>query len=48
MLALVSKVCGVAKRRNRVEKRTRWWNEEVQSAVKRKKMLYKRLLDVVR
>ena len=37
MLALVSKVCGMAKRRNRVEKRTRWWNEEVHSAVKEKR-----------
>ena len=46
MLPSVSKACDVAKESNSVEKkRTRWWNEEVQSTVKRKKMLYKMLLN---
>ena len=40
-----SSVCGVVKRRHGGEKRSRWWNEEVKLAVKRKKLLCKRFLD---
>ena len=40
-----SSVCGVVKRRHSGEKRSRWWNEEVKLAVRRKKLLYKRFLD---
>ena len=40
------KVCGVAKGRKGGENRTRWWNDEVESAVRRKKVMYRRLLDL--
>ena len=40
------KVCGVARGRKGCEKRTRWWNDEVESAVRRKKVMYRRLLDL--
>ena len=40
-----SGVCGVVKRRHSGGKRSRWWNEEVKLAVRRKKLLYKRYLD---
>ena len=40
-----SSVWGVVKRRHSGEKRSRWWNEEVKLAVRRKKLLYKRFLD---
>ena len=46
MLGAATGACGIAKRRNVVKKRTRWWNDEVQSAVRRKKLLYKKMLDV--
>ena len=46
MLGAATRACGIAKRRNVVKKRTRWWNDEVQSAVRRKKLLYKKMLDV--
>ena len=39
------KVCGTTRRRKGETKRTRWWNEEVKCAVRRKKVLYRRLLD---
>ena len=39
------KVCGTTKKRRGEAKRTRWWNEEVKCAVRRKKVLYRRLLD---
>jgi len=39
-------VCGVAKGRKGSEKRTRWWNDEVKSAVRRKKVMYRQLLDL--
>ena len=38
------KVCGTTRRRGEA-KRTRWWNEEVKYAVRKKKMMYRRLLD---
>ena len=38
------KVCGTTRRRGEA-KRTRWWNEEVKCAVRKKKMMYRRLLD---
>ena len=37
--------CGIDKRRNGVKKRTRWWNDEVQFAIRRKKILYKEMLN---
>ena len=37
------KVCGTTRMRRGEAKRTRWWNEEC--AVRRKKVLYRRLLD---
>ena len=40
-----TKVCGTMRWRSGQVKRTRWWNEEVKSAVQKKKVLYKRLLD---
>ena len=40
-----SGVCGIVKRRHGGGKRSRWWNEEVKLAVRRKKLLYKRFLD---
>ena len=40
-----SSVWGVVKRRHSGEKRSRWWNEEVKLAVRKKKLLYKRFLD---
>ena len=40
-----SSVCGVVKRRHSGEKTSRWWNEEVKLAVRRKKLWYKRFLD---
>ena len=38
------KVCGTTRRRGEA-KRTKWWNEEVKCAVRKKKMMYRRLLD---
>ncbi len=38
------KVCGTTRRRGET-KRMRWWNEEVKCAVRKKKMMYRRLLD---
>ena len=38
-------VCGSTRGRKGEAKRTRWWNEEVKSAVRKKKVLYKRLLN---
>ena len=35
------KVCGVVKGRKGGENRTRWWNDEVESAVRRKKVMYR-------
>ena len=40
-----SRVCGVVKRTKCRKKRSRWWNEEVREAVKKKKLMYRRLLD---
>ena len=40
-----SGVYGIFKRRHSGGKRSRWWNEEVKLAVRRKKLLYKRCLD---
>ena len=31
--------------RRRGEKRSRWWNEEVREVVRKKKLMYRRLLD---
>ena len=36
----------MAKGRKGGENRTRWWNDEVESAVRRKKVMYRRLLDL--
>ena len=47
MLVSVSRVCGIEKRRN-AEMRTRWWNDEVQCEVSRKKMTSKLMFDVGR
>ena len=38
-------VCGCTRRRKGEAKRTRWWNEEVKRVVRKKKVLYRRLLD---
>ena len=38
-------VCGSTRRRKGEAKRMRWWNEEVKSAVRKKKVLYRRLLN---
>jgi len=46
MLDSAAKACGIEKSRNGRMKRTRWWNDEVQCAVRRKKMMYKQMLDV--
>ena len=46
MLVSAAKACGIEKSRNGRMKRTRWWNDEVQCAVRRKKMMYKQMLDV--
>lgn len=48
MLVSVSRVCGIEKSRNGEMRRTRWWNDEVQCAVSRKKMTSKLMLDVGR
>ena len=39
------KVCGTTRKRRGETKRMRWWNEEVKCAVRKKKVLYRRLLD---
>ncbi len=39
-----ARACGIDKRRNGVKKRTRWWNDVVQFAIRRKKILYKEML----
>ena len=39
------KVCGTTRKRRGEAKRMRWWNEEVKSEVRRKKVLYQRLLE---
>ena len=38
-----SRVCGIAQRTKSGKKRSRWWNEE-KEAVKKKKLMYRRLL----
>ena len=38
-------VCGSARGRKGEAKRTRWWNEEAKHAVRKKKVLYRRLLN---
>ena len=45
IVGAATKVCGTMRGRSGQVKRTRWWNEEVKSAVQKKKVLYKRLLD---
>ena len=45
LVKTATRVCGVSKRRKGAVKRTKWWNEEVRCAVRRKKVMYKRLLD---
>ena len=45
IVGAATKVCGTMRGRSGQAKRTRWWNEEVKSAVQKKKVLYKRLLD---
>ena len=40
------KVFGVVKGRKGCGKQTRWWNDEVKSAQRRKKVMYRRLLDL--
>ena len=37
-------LCGVVKGRKWSEKHTRWWNDEVKVAVRRKKAMYRMLL----
>ena len=43
-MSSAARACGIDKRRNGVRKRTRWWNDEVQFAIRRKKILYKEML----
>ena len=38
-------VCGSTRGRKGEAKHTRWWNEEVKSAVRKKEVLYRRLLN---
>ena len=45
IVSSAAKACGIDKRRNGVKKRTRWWNDEVQFAIRRKKILYKEMLN---
>ena len=45
IVSLAATACGIDKRRNGVEKRARWWNDEVQFAIRRKKILYKEMLN---
>ena len=40
------KVFGVIKGRKECGKQTRWWNDDVKSAVRRKKVMNRRLLDL--
>ena len=39
-------LCGVVKGRKGSEKHARWWNDEVKVAVRRKKAMYRRLLNL--
>ena len=45
IVSSAARACGIDKRRNGVKKRTRWWNDEVQFAIRRKKILYKEMLN---
>ena len=45
IVGAVRKVCGVVKGKKDCGKQTRWWNDEVKSAVRPKKVMYRRLLD---
>ena len=45
IVSLAATACGIDKRRNGVKKRARWWNDEVQFAIRRKKILYKEMLN---
>ena len=42
-MGAVRKASGVVKGRKGCGKQTRWWNDEVKSAVRRKKVMYRRL-----
>ena len=44
-MSSAARACGIDKRRNGVKKRTGWWNDEVQFAIRRKKTLYKEMLN---
>ena len=46
IVGAVRKACGVVKGRKGYGKQTRWWNDEVKSAVRWKKVMYRRLLDL--
>ena len=46
IVSLAARACSIDKRRNGVKKRTRIWNDEVQFAIRRKKILYKEMLNV--
>ena len=46
IVGAVRKACGVVKGRIGCGKQTRWWNEEVKSTVRWKKVMYRRLLDL--
>ena len=45
IVSWAARACGIDKRRNGVKKRMRWWNDEVQFAIRRKKILYKEMLN---
>ena len=47
IVGAATKVCGTMRGRSGQVKRTRWWNEEVKSAVQKKKVLYNVFIDSV-
>ena len=44
IVSSAARACGIDKRRNGTKKRTRWWNDEVPFAIRRKKIPYKVVL----
>ena len=48
VVGAMTKVCGVVKEEKECGKQTRWWNDEVKSAVRRKEVMYRRLLNLGR